>query len=417
MKRIVFVALTFFAVLGLSVTAGHAGPPPAFEPCDPDYRMILEHQADAIRVRNRAYAAEIITRNESTLKLTCFDQAMRLSTRLGYVFSDKILRSPPVYNVIVFGLTTLSGLAYSGWGSQQLLAKRLDVVMNDPVPNPPLGMYDEWLTNFPPDNIIPRPFPLNALATLVAPGSVIQNAIKGIIDFQYNVDRISAAQVGVYTQQINELIEGIPKVAASSLGAYIGDIQNRIQLRQALINQIDVARQSTMDPFLDTLASTILGPATDMDCTRMDDYWADGNPASNFAPPAPVTCGAPTCQSVCVSDTTMCCVWNPAPACPPSVNVAPKDYFGGTPYYKLEDLFNRVVPGASMVFLEQITPTVPPAPPSMNSVILDQARDDLMVLQRPGLGPAPDWFWPDTPGIVFNPQATVRQIVDAMDVP
>jgi len=411
MRRIFFATLLIFSVAGFSVTAVYASPapPPAFEPCDPDYRLILEHQADAVRVRNRAYEVELITTNESTLKLTCYDQAMRLTTRLGYVFSDVIPPSPPVYNAVVFAWT----LAYSGWGSQQLMAKRLNTVMNSSTGGY-LGMYDRWLSNFPPDIIVPSPFPLNALAALVTAGTVIQDAIRDIIDYQNPTDKNMASQVTVYTQQINKLIAGIPKVAASSLGAYIANIWDIIKLRDAQIKLIDTTRNDVMPPLLARIKNTIMGSATAMDCTRMDDYWENGNPASNFAPPSPTRCGMPVCESVCVSNTTMCCEWGPAPFCPPNPDVPPKDYFGGTPYYKLEDLFNRVLPGASMAFLEQVTSS-PPAvfPVAVNGAILDQAAKDLMVLKEPGILKT----WPETPLVVFAPKATVRQIVDEMDVP
>ncbi len=101
MKRFFLFALLISALIGLPVTASYGQA--VLDPgCSPDVFTLLGHQADAVRARNRAYEREILNRQQSTLYLTCFDQALVLSSRLGYIFSDNVPADPPPENTIVF---------------------------------------------------------------------------------------------------------------------------------------------------------------------------------------------------------------------------------------------------------------------------------------------------------------------------
>jgi hypothetical protein len=423
MKRILFSILLGFSIIGLSVTAARAAPLVSSDPgCSTDFLILLWNQADAVRARNRAYEMEVISQNRSVLELTCFDQTMKLSTRLGYIFSDLIPPPPPipVQNNAVFG----SLLAYSGWGAQQLLAKSMNNVMNAPPPAPPYGMYDQWIDNFPP--LAPRPLPPNALSLLMDPGGAIVTAIQAIITFQNSSvpsaldDNQRVSNVTILTEEVDKLIAGIPKIAASSLGAYMQVIQDKIDLRQTEIAQITALRNAAMPPLLDDIRNAVMGGGAII-CNNIStgdpqylpgDLWTNGNPVSNFAP-ASAPCPARPCMSVCAYDTRVCCIWGTKPACPPP----DPEYLTGSPYYTLEDLFYRTYlttpPSAGRVFVSQTTL------PNMNSLILDMAQADLLLLSKPGVlidTPTQLPIWPEIPltSSVFVEKPTVLQLIKDM---
>jgi len=229
MRTIIFAVFMGLAVFGFSATAFSA-PLKSTEPgCDPQIMGFLDDLANAVRVRNRAYEMEILSRNESTLGLTCFDQAMRLSTRLGYIFSDVIPADPPppIQNYVVF----TSKFAYSMFGARQLLAKRMNDVID--LPTTPPGMFDEFMSNFlPPIPPLLNPNALIALWNLLAPIYVGIGAYEQTVP---NNDRMLVGQVNVYTQNIINKIANLSDVPMKQLPAAIQAIRDLVKLRDDLM--------------------------------------------------------------------------------------------------------------------------------------------------------------------------------------
>lgn len=375
MKKIFFIVLLVSVVLGLSATAAYAGPAPSFEPgCNPAVMDILNKQAQAARVRNRAYEMDIIHRNESTLGLTCFDQAVRLSTRLGFMFSDVIPVSPPVQNEDIFTET----LAFSGWGAQQMLAKSLNNVINN-VADPP-GFIDVFMANFPPP--LPPVLSPNALAALWQPLNTVIGNVSGswsISGYQWNVDRLMVSQANALTTTINNRISNLSSVSRDPaalqrlLPAAYQAIRDLIDERDRLFQQIEAGREQYVGPRLDDLRD-IVRSDTEMsdECKRAtDNFWTEGNPNSKF--PAPEG----------------------------------DEYFVGTPYYSLKEfLQGPPLPGAGQVFLDQITP------PNDNFQILEDAYDALVYIETFS-GPMVN-VWQITPPVLFTPRKTPLILTPAL---
>lgn len=131
MKKPVLIAFAAFLLSGLCVTAVEAqniSHAPGCNTTGPNGGMwgALTRHADAVRVRNRAYAREIFKQPDSSLALSCFDHALALSSRLGLIFSDVYLPPPPATaNTSVFG-----AVAYSSYGSNKWLVKDLSDVIS-----------------------------------------------------------------------------------------------------------------------------------------------------------------------------------------------------------------------------------------------------------------------------------------------
>jgi hypothetical protein len=105
MKKLLFIALFTALMAGLGVTASHAGNPlPGCDTTSPvgpapaadgsnNYRGVfgaMERHSNLMRLRDKAYAREIVKQSDNGIGMTCFDHAIALSSRLGMIFSDVI---------------------------------------------------------------------------------------------------------------------------------------------------------------------------------------------------------------------------------------------------------------------------------------------------------------------------------------
>jgi len=124
MKKNLLPALLVALALGLSATASFAGLQPGVSPKIWD---VMKNQADAMRVKQMAYAKQIIQRNDSALGLTCFDQQMKLTAYLGSIFSDKIPDNVPPPSP-----SFITQLAFPDRGKTNVLPANLGQVV-DPV--------------------------------------------------------------------------------------------------------------------------------------------------------------------------------------------------------------------------------------------------------------------------------------------
>jgi hypothetical protein len=439
-KLLLFVSL-LTAVCSLTATASYA----LEAGCDPDVMSVIRDQANAVRVRNRAYEMELITRNESTLKLTCFDKALALSSKLGYAFADNVPANPPWANTVIFS----PPLAYSGWGAQRLLATSLNYVFGptdaitsvakpgEPIDaataltppdvaaqnNSTMGMLNNWLNlNFVwPGPTFTPPLP-NALTDFIVTDLVTawdMSRVSGALAmqpsfdpytgvggfgptppdlvgkmtyFQYFVEEQDFTMVGQKTtvgedtvgyleqlyRQIDEMITGLSTVPASGYSAQIAAIKDLITKFNLRLKEFQERRQDYFSLLLKAVKNVVMTKAPPIDltsCTKIDDLWKNGNPASGFAPVA-------------------------------------GDYVIGTPYYSLEYFIDSCgvapctrgpaamnpVPG--VLFMAEMLGT-------NDNAILKQAATNLNVFDAPGTG-----FWPVTPVIPVT--ATVQQVIDEM---
>jgi hypothetical protein len=364
MKRIFLFAFLISALLGLPVTAGSA--PPVLDPgCSPDVFTLLIDQASAIQARNRAYEREILNRQESTLYLTCFDQALALSSRLGYIFSDNIIPDPPPENTVAFD----DSFAYHNWGAYMTLANDLNVVVSP--------MLDDWLDGIAVPapalfNFLPQWLPANnAMENLAAAVGVFARAIYA---FQHGADLVNVQAWIAIINQINALVNTFPTLPWVDLGPAVAEYNTLVAKLEAELKVIDADRLRVMVPLLADIKNAIFN--TTMTCTRLDDLWDKLDPGFNQNPP-PGTAGA---------------------FYPPEGK-----YYLMSPYYSLEQLVNGPPwAGAMADFTQELTNVT-------DAAILAQALTDLMgPLSQVGQSPV----WPAPP--VFPAGADAQTIINQM---
>lgn len=281
MKRFFLFGLLIIAAIGLPVTVVHAQPAqqPSLEPgCSPEMWNYLQDQADATRARNKAYEREILNRQQSTLYLTCYDQAMAMSAKLGLIFSDDINPAPPPADTLVF-----PAVAYADWGAAHpTLAMDLNTVVNPE--------FNNWLDapvaapalfNFLPQWLETTPVALVNELTTVA---TAQEATIALIAAFMGTDAI---QSGLYNNgplgimAINGLVNGLPYTPLQGLpqqNMMYSQLLSQLMIQQgAIMTTGPDARTHVMTPLIQALVQAI-GAVTDT-CTRADDLWDKLDPA------------------------------------------------------------------------------------------------------------------------------------------
>ncbi len=118
----IFAILTVLAVLflGVAVPTTVASAQSVRPDCDTKIEQIHSRYQSAMRVRNQAATAQIIVRNDSALRLSCFDQAMALTATAGQIFSDTLpdllglgraVLAAPLQTLTGIGTYSLSGVS------------------------------------------------------------------------------------------------------------------------------------------------------------------------------------------------------------------------------------------------------------------------------------------------------------------
>ena len=386
MKRILLFAIFVATIVGLPVVAVSQQLDPG---CDQGVMKLLTNQANAIRARDRAYEREIINRVPSTLYLTCFDQAMALSAKLGYIFSDNVPMNPPPPPANTKAFT--NPLLYPHWGTRNSLVVDLDNVMSQEVDN-------ELLGNGPPP--VPALVQNNFLPPWQTPNqlTVLANTVRAIINNiaayeSANDDPLTGVNPppppGSYmdlVNQIDALVQSFPTLDWTTLPPALTQYDTLMTQLAAVLTAIK-AERNNIAAMLDQIKTDVMN--NNMTCANMDDLWDSGGafntPSNNDFNPA-------------------------ADYYSPEGN-----YYALTPYYTIEELFNYGNGGALTSAL-----AVPPSPPSTkdftnelqlgnDSALLQGALNDLVgQLAQPGLSP----IWPAPP--TFAPNAVAIDVIQQM---
>lgn len=102
-----------FLILLMMVFSGLALPSAAraqASSCNPEIQKIQSNYYSAVRVRNQSITAQVVVRNDSALAMSCFDQAMAVTSAAGQIFSDAMDLSGLSPSLITFaGLEKLKG--------------------------------------------------------------------------------------------------------------------------------------------------------------------------------------------------------------------------------------------------------------------------------------------------------------------
>lgn len=346
MKKILLTAF-----LGWLLSSAADASAQVLEPgCAPEMMTVLQRHSDAVRVRNRAYEREILYRNESVLALTCFDQALRLSSRLGYIFSDNVPSAPPPPYDAVFGPSS-----YPRWGAVDflsgdlygVLSLALDAHMGNFPGSDWLSVPPNLLTDFFMTSVVPQ------IGTIIA----AQDAAAGNI-----------ATINALIGTIDGLVWSLAYIPTASVPGVITSIATE----RANIAAAEAAVAAAYGPIAGALAAVraaTMGPATNMVCTRMADLWTTGNPAVSYA-------------------------------------LIDPGYVVGTPYFDLRQVFSATTPGALPTFAAELANAT-------NAPILAAALAQMSTM-FPGPAGALPTVWQNISPAIFVPWPTTATVIGAM---
>ncbi len=354
MKTFPLIALLVFVIFGLSTTAAFA-----FNPsCDPEYRKVQQDHADGQRARNKAYGTQVIKKPDPSGGLTCFDQALKTTSRLGTIFSDVVtIPRPP--NLTVFN--PVGGVAFPRFGFEDLLSRGLLSVELDQLVTPVfsgfLGNFTGTLSEMLGTTIGTA---LSGFVGLLSDG--IGGIMSGVSDAMSSISTVTSAIARV-TNLVRIVLPGTPPIAVPGVVGLIGAARGALD---SLMGSFQSGLSGVVSGFLGNITGITMGPQADIiDCDRMGDLWNDYNPAA----------GA---HSIIGDGIEM-----------------------GTPYFYNEEFLYGDVIGAGADFMRSLESAT-------SSTAITKAAASLMLLGAPGGIPS----WKQAP--TFSYAATTEEIISAM---
>ncbi len=257
LARMSCVCLLAAGMALVSVNAAHAGDARV----DPVICKAMEDQAAAVQVRDRALAGGIITRPEPTAGLTCMDQAMGVTGRLGNIFSDRHDDPVPPANTVVF----TPELAYPDWGAGDFLIRNLNDAIT-PMLSSHLGGNFGGV--------------LGAVIGTTAISGKFTDMITGITG---TIDDI-ASKINGFSGQINSILSAIntiqtlakalnlPMPSPVIIGA-VAALEAAQRVADQLMGALQSAMNAAIQPLIGQVMGEIMAPAADMDCNNIDRLW------------------------------------------------------------------------------------------------------------------------------------------------
>ncbi len=248
---------------------GPAPAPAAAEPgCDPNFQEAQKNRAEALKVRDYAMTAEINTRPDPSAGLTCLDQAIGVTSRLGAIFSDKHDSAVPAANTVVF----TPPLAYPNWGSDDFLIKDLEAVvlpqLTTHLGNNFGGALSELLGTTAISSTI-----TNLLSSVTGPINSITSAMNG---FTSNISSILNAinTIRSIAQALN-----LPLPSPVIIGT-VAALEAAQQIADQLMSTLQSAMNSAIQPLIgNVMGGTIMAQTADIDCDHLANMWTDDDPS------------------------------------------------------------------------------------------------------------------------------------------
>lgn len=373
-----FFGLGLFALSATSAFAVDCNPPAGTFPnvnggvvngpkpgCPCDAAQIQERQMQVKQVEGASYDKGITKQNDNSIGMTCFDHALKLTSKLGMIFSDIPTTGIfPAANQRVFG-TVYDAAFGTGLnpitGEVKTLANSLDHVITDMMQSVADDFNDSlsaWLgaTNL--EFMSTFMDPINQLvAVILAPLAAIQAAITNIQNTMNTLitilDNLNMLFPSLAPNWINTIIMPIWNTIQTTLLQAVQTVQ--MQIMNLVVN--------TLTTFLNSLTSSLVGadPTTGRDpndpaegeCSRIQRLW---NPASI------------TGQS-----------WDG--------DFRPIEGGGteiGTPYLNMMQLLTQNMPGTNAGMLYELTNAA-------NSTVLQTALTEITTGALSGPGLTPSW--------------------------
>lgn len=359
MRKFNLLALCVAAMMMLSITAVQAASAPGCDSADPNTSImgVMQNQGDAMRVRDKAYARQIIKRNDPSLGMTCFDEAMGLTSRLGSIFSD-------VKSVTAAPSGVFTGAIDYTLGVDKLLINNLSSAVT-----PALSGY---LDDF---DIGSLSAALGAYITgaLAAVTGVVNAAIAPILATITSVTGTLTTIQGYITTFntiANSLSLPLPHLSVAPI---IAALNAAVAAVQAMISTVMGTITAAISSLISTVLSQIMGPLTDLTCDNISNLWDDGNPTGG------------------------------------AVSIEGSGIETGTPYFTLDDLFGGSPAGVGAALLAELST-------SSSAGILNKAASDLTtLLDAPkAAGGLPSW---KRVPAGLNAASSVSAIIGLMNTP
>lgn len=234
--------------------------------CDPNIQAAMQDIAGAVQTRDNAVINGMITQPEPSAGLTCMDQALAVTGRLGNIFSDRHDDDVPAANTIVY----TPPLLYPDWGAGDFLVNQLYNAIT-----PILAPHLE--SNF--ANTIAMALGATALSTKL---TGLIDSIGKIVSKIYQVfesinGKINAILSAIETVQKIAKLLNLPMPSPVIVGT-VAALEAAQKILLQLVNELQSAMNSAIKPLIGEVLGEIMAPATDIECENIDKLWKDGNP-------------------------------------------------------------------------------------------------------------------------------------------
>lgn len=275
MKRTAAIALFAGLLSVLSATSVYAQAAPGCNDGSsggPAVTEILDNQAEAMAVRDKAYYRGIAPPPDPSAGMSCMDKAMGMTARLGGLFSDNFNGGlTGIVNTAVFtaGGDTAASLTnmFLRSGSGNLLINNLNNVVA-PTLNQFLGNFSGGLAG------VLGAYIGNFLNTIMGP---INTALDAINTYIGTVTGAINTVMGYITQIqniANQLGIALPQAVVLTVTSLLQTVQTTLQAAMAAVTgAINAAIQAIMQGIM-----TLIGNLTNMACDRIGQLWNDGDP-------------------------------------------------------------------------------------------------------------------------------------------
>jgi len=286
-----FLAAFMVMLGGLSMTAAYADD--SMQPgCSPDVWKAQVNKADALRVRDKAYARQIIKQNDNAPGMTCYDHGLALSSRLGQMFSDTYAGSAfAPANTQVFGTIydPSSGVGNNpGNSKSSALGSQYGVVLDKQLQSYAAQYTDSLSAAL-------GATALGFLNTFMGSLNAIGSAINGFVS---TIDGYFSS-IQSYIQLVQQVLDYMGAALPAAIPAFVAMVQGYWNMIKSTMTGLVNSVQGMIMSAVNSITSTVMGaiggllnfnaPGTG-ECSRIQQLWnpqtganGSGIPAAIFA--------------------------------------------------------------------------------------------------------------------------------------